>query len=215
MKMNAKDLCLYIVTDRGWLGNQTLETQVEAALAGGATFLQIREKDMDKETFINEALSLKKLAAEYNVPFVVNDAVDIALAVDADGVHIGQEDGNVAEVRKQISKEKILGVSVGTVEEALSAQGDGADYLGVGAIYATPTKDDAQEVGADGLKAICEAVDIPVVAIGGLNRDNFSVLKNTGASGAALISAIFNNDDITRNTREIKEIIEEVVNAHD
>ena len=174
MKNNVKkeDMLLYIVTDRSWLGESTLEEEVCAAIEGGATFLQIREKDMARQDFVGEARSLKGLAEAAGIPYVINDDVDIALEVDADGVHIGQSDGAVAEARRKIGPDKILGVSAQTLKQALAAEKDGADYLGVGAVFSTSTKTDAKEVSFETLKSICGSVKIPVVAIGGINEED-------------------------------------------
>lgn len=211
MKMRPEDLLLYAVTDRLWLGDHSLAQDVAAALAGGITFLQLREKDLDEAGFLAEARELKALAANYGVPFVINDNVDIALAVDADGVHIGQSDGAVKAVRAQLGPDKILGVSASTVAEALAAEADGADYLGVGAIYATDTKTDAAAVGPGRLAEICAAVEIPVVAIGGLNKNNLKDLAGTGVDGAALVSAIFAQDDIGAAAKALRTILEGVI----
>lgn len=170
MKLDKKDLLLYAVTDRSWLNGETLYSQVEKALKGGATFIQLREKDLDSEAFLKEAKELKKLCKEYNVPFVVNDNVDIAVKIGADGVHVGQSDMQAQDVREKLGKDKIIGVSAQTVEQALLAQKHGADYLGVGAVFSTNSKDDAVNVSHETLKAICEAVHIPVIAIGGIGN---------------------------------------------
>ena len=196
-------LLLYAVTDRHWLDGRSLAEDVEKSLQGGATFLQIREKELDEESFLKEAWELKALAEKYDVPFVVNDNVDIALAVDADGVHVGQKDMEAGLVRKKIGEDKILGVSAETLEQALLAQERGADYLGVGAIFPTGSKDDAAEVSFETLKAICEAVSIPVVAIGGITRDNLKELAGSGIDGIAVISAIYGQKDILEATKDL------------
>lgn len=166
----AQSLLLYAVTDRHWLGDRTLYDVVRESLEGGVTFLQLREKDLDDENFYNEAVRLQEMAREYGVPFVVNDNVDIAVRMDADGVHVGQSDMEAGNVRALIGPDKILGVSAQTVEQAVLAEKRGADYLGVGAVFPTGSKDDADDVTFETLKAICEAVSIPVVAIGGHNK---------------------------------------------
>lgn len=205
--MNAKkeDLLLYAVTDRSWLGGESLYDQVEKALKGGATFIQLREKELDEEAFYQEAVELKKLCREYRVPFVINDNVEIAKKMDADGVHVGQSDMAATDVRKLLGEDKILGVSAQTVEQALSAEQMGADYLGVGAVFPTGTKTDALEVDEDTLKAICAAVKIPVIAIGGITADNLSELSGSGICGIAVVSAIFAAEDITKATEVLRE----------
>ena len=205
--MNAKkeDLLLYAVTDRSWLRGDTLYAQVEKALKGGAIFIQLREKELNEEAFYQEAVELKKLCHQYKVPFVINDNVEIAKKMDADGVHVGQSDMAACDVRKILGEDKILGVSAQTVEQALLAEQMGADYLGVGAVFPTGTKTDAVEVDAETLKAICAAVKIPVIAIGGIKADNLSELSGSGICGIAVVSAIFAAEDITETTKELKE----------
>lgn len=211
MKCDKKDLLLYAVTDRSWLNGESLCSQVEKALEGGATFIQLREKELDEEHFLEEARELKKLCERYKVPFVINDNVDIAVAMDADGVHVGQSDMEAGDVREKLGPDKIIGVSAQTVEQALLAQERGADYLGVGAVFPTGSKDDAVEVPHETLKAICEAVDIPVIAIGGINIENVGELAGKGLCGIAVISAIFAQPDIKRATKELKKVTEEMV----
>ena len=211
MKCDKKDLILYAVTDRTWLGNKTLYEQVEEALKGGATFVQLREKELDNETFLKEAFKIKELCRMYNIPFVINDNVEIAKKIDADGVHVGQSDMKAENVRAILGKDKILGVSAQTVEQAILAEKMGADYLGVGAVFPTGSKADAEDVSYETLKAICEAVSIPVVAIGGISTSNVSKLENSGISGIAVISAIFAAEDIQSATNELKEMAEKVV----
>ena len=174
MNCDRNDLVLYAVTDRSWLGEETLYSQVEKALKGGATFIQLREKKLDEGSFLEEAKEIQKLCRQYQVPFVINDNVDIAARIDADGVHVGQSDMEAGDVRKKLGPDKIIGVSAQTVEQALRAQEHGADYLGVGAVFPTGSKEDATEVSHETLKAICDAVDIPVIAIGGINSGNVS-----------------------------------------
>ena len=200
-----KSMLTYAVTDRHWLGDHTLSQDAESALKGGATFLQLREKELDKETFLKEAFELKDLCQKYGVPFVIDDDVDIAIESGADGIHGGQSDTPASEVRERIGKGKILGVSCENVEQALLAQEQGADYLGVGAVFPTSSKDDAAEVSHEMLKAICDAVDIPVVAIGGITRDNVAELAGTGIDGIAVISAIFAKENIEAATKDLKE----------
>lgn len=205
MKFAKEDLLLYAVTDRHWLKDETLENQVEKALQGGATFLQLREKSLDDDIFLAEAKEIQKLCKKYQVPFVINDNVDIALAIDADGVHVGQSDMEALDVRKRLGPDKIIGVSAQNVQQALLAQKHGADYLGVGAVFPTGSKDDAEDVCFETLKAICQAVDIPVIAIGGITKENVSELKGSGICGIAVISAIFAQKDIKAATKELKK----------
>lgn len=213
MKFDKKELLLYAVTDRSWLGGETLASAVEKALKGGATFVQLREKELQAERFIHEAKEIKELCNKYSVRFIVNDNVDIAIAVDADGVHVGQSDMEAGNVRKLIGRDKILGVSVQTVEQAILAEKRGADYLGVGAVFHTGSKADADYVSYDTLKEICKAVRIPVVAIGGISKDNIMKLQGSGICGIAVISAIFAQPDIKKAAAELKELIEKMVNA--
>jgi len=196
MKCDKKSMLLYAVTDRTWLKEQNLATQVEEALNGGVTFVQLREKKLDYETFLKEAKRMKVLCEKYHVPFVINDNVEIAIASDADGVHIGQSDRKVSEVRAELGETKIIGVSAQTVEQAIRAQQEGADYLGVGAVFSTSTKLDADSVSFETLKSICEAVSIPVIAIGGISENNILELSGTGIDGVAVVSALFAKSDI-------------------
>ncbi|SDX92275.1 thiamine phosphate synthase [Eubacterium barkeri] len=207
----AKDLLLYAVTDRYWLGNHTLSQDVEAALQGGATMIQLREKTLSHEDFLAEAKVIKALCAQYDVPFIINDNVAIARACDADGIHVGQRDMEADDVRALIGNTKLLGVSAQTVEQALLAQSMGADYLGVGAVYTTGTKADADHVSMNTLADICAAVDIPVVAIGGITRENLSGLSGTGIAGIAVVSAIFAAEDIKEATQELLTMTREMI----
>ena len=207
----AKELLLYAVTDRTWLGDKTLYEQVEQALKGGATFIQLREKNLGNKAFLAEAIEIQRLCKKYHVPFVINDNVEIALEVNADGIHVGQRDMEAGNVRALFGKDKILGVSVQTVEQALLAEQRGADYLGVGAVFHTGSKADADDVSHETLKAICKAVNIPVVAIGGIGKNNILELKGSGICGIAVISAIFAAKDIQSATTELKRLTEQVV----
>jgi thiamine-phosphate pyrophosphorylase len=209
----AESLLLYAVTDRHWLGDRTLYDVVRESLDGGVTFLQLREKDLDDETFFQEAVRLRDMAREYGVPFVINDNVDIAVRMDADGVHVGQSDMEAGDVRALIGPDKILGVSAQTVEQAVLAEKRGADYLGVGAVFPTGSKDDADDVSFETLKAICEAVSIPVVAIGGITAENTPQLAGSGICGIAVISAIYGQKDIYKATASLKKITREMVRA--
>ena len=208
---SKKELMLYAVTDRHWLGDETLYDQVKKALDGGATFVQLREKKLDREDFLAEALEIQKLCKKYGVPFVINDEVSIAKDIDADGVHVGQSDMEAMDVRKVLGPDKILGVSAQTVEQAIIAEKHGADYLGVGAVFATGSKDDADDVSHETLKAICEAVSIPVIAIGGITKDNVSELAGSGICCVAVISAIFGQNDIKKATEDLKASVEKML----
>ena len=211
MKLNKKDMVLYAVTDRSWLGEETLYSQVEQALKGGATFIQLREKELDEEAFLQEAIELKELCHRYHVPFVINDNVELAKKVDADGVHVGQSDMEAGDVRKVLGEDKIIGVSAKTVEQALLAQERGADYLGVGAVFHTGTKKDASEVSHATLMEICDAVDIPVVAIGGITKENVAELKGSGIDGVAVVSAVFACENIETGTEELRKAVENIL----
>lgn len=204
--INPKDLLLYAITDRHWLNGRTLSQQVRECLEGGATIIQIREKKLSEEKFLEEAKEIQSLCKEFNVPFIVNDNINIAAKIKADGVHVGQEDMDAKKVRTMLGENAILGVSASTVEEALKAEKDGADYLGVGAVFNTSTKDDADSVSFDTLKEICNSVSIPVVAIGGISASNILELKGSGIDGVSVISAIFASDDIKEATKNLKEL---------
>lgn len=212
MKCDKKDLLLYAVTDRRWLGEgERLYDQVKKAIEGGTTFVQLREKDLDPDNFLEEAKELKALCKEYNVPFVINDNVEIAVAMDADGVHVGQDDMEAGDVRSRLGEDKIIGVSAHNVEEALLAQERGADYLGVGAVFPTGSKDDVDVLDHQTLKEICEAVDIPVVAIGGISKENIGQLAGSGVCGIAVISAIFAQEDIKAASAELHQLTSEMI----
>lgn len=207
----TEDLLLYAVTDRSWLGEETLYSQVEKAIKGGVTFVQLREKELAEEDFEKEAYQIKELCHKNNIPFVINDNVALAARVGADGVHVGQRDMEAGEVRKKLGADKIVGVSAQTVEQAIKAQKMGADYLGVGAVFPTGSKDDADEVTHRTLQEICEAVDIPVIAIGGINEQNVIELKGRGIVGIAVISAIFAKSDIEEASRRLRARTEEMI----
>lgn len=200
-----EELLLYAVTDRHWLNGATLISQVEAALKGGATFIQLREKNLDDKAFYQEALEIQKLCKEYKVPFVINDNVELAKKIGADGVHVGQSDMEALDVRKVLGDDKIIGVSAQTVEQAELAEKHGADYLGVGAVFPTGSKNDATEVSFETLQEICEHVHIPVIAIGGITRDNVVELSQSGICGIAVISAIFGQTNIEAATADLKK----------
>ncbi len=211
MKLNKEDLLLYAVTDRMWLNGRTLKEVVKESLDGGVTFLQLREKNLDDKHFLEEAVELQELCKQYKVPFIVNDNVDIALKMNADGVHVGQSDMQAADVRAKLGPDKIIGVSAQTVEQAVLAQQRGADYLGVGAVFPTGSKADADDVSFETLKAICEAVTIPVVAIGGITQENLEQLKGSVICGIAVISAIYAQSDIKEASRKLKETTKKIV----
>ncbi len=211
MKVDKKSMLLYVVTDRTWLGENLLTSQVEDTIKAGATFIQLREKDMSLDDFIREARDIKVLTDRYQVPFVINDNVEVAMAVNADGVHVGQSDMEASRVRSLIGKDKILGVSAQTVEQAVTAEKMGADYIGVGAVFATSTKTDANEMSFGTIKAICEKVSIPVVAIGGIDEDNIFQLKGSGVHGVAVISAIFSKPDIYSAAQKLYSLSKEMV----
>ena len=209
-----KGMLLYAVTDRCWLKEgERLLSVCEDVLANGATFLQIREKDLDAGSFEAEAASLKALCARYAVPYVVNDSVEIALAIGADGVHVGQSDIKGRDIRSLIGPDKILGISAGTVEEAIAAEKAGADYIGVGAVFGTSTKKNARNLTVEKLREIANAVSIPVVAIGGINGQNLMGLKDSGVDGVAVVSAIFGADNPGKATAELLTLAKELV-AH-
>ena len=213
MKCDKRHMLLYAVTDRAWTGKQTLYQQVEATLAGGVTCVQLREKELDEAAFLQEAKDLCALCRRYGVPFIVNDNVDIAIACGADGIHVGQEDMRASEVRRRAGKDMIVGVSVHTVDEARQAVLDGADYLGLGAVFPTNTKTDADPMTKETLQAICDAVEIPVVAIGGINRDNLLRLAGSGVDGVALVSAVFSAENIREACRELWALSDKMVNT--
>lgn len=208
MKCDRKDLLLYAVTDRSWIGKKTLYEQVEDAIKGGVTFVQLREKELDESEFYKEALEIQKLCKEYNIPFVINDNVRLAKMINADGVHVGQSDMEAGDVRAILGEGKILGVSAQTVEQAILAERRGADYLGVGAVFQTGSKADADSVSLDTLKAITEAVSIPVIAIGGIGADNIERLKGCGICGVAVISAIFGARDVKKAASNLRSLAE-------
>ena len=207
MKIRHEDMRMYLVTDRSWLKpGETLARQVETALEAGATCVQLREKHAGREEFLALARELKPICARYGVPFLINDDVSIAKEADADGVHVGQEDAACREARAILGPHKIVGVSCHTVEEAQKAVADGADCLGLGAVFATGTKDDATVMSHEELRQICRAVDIPTVAIGGITEDNILELAGTGVDGVAVISAVFAKEDKAAAVRRLREL---------
>ena len=210
-----KAMLLYAGTDQMWLKEgETLGDVVESVLRNGATFLQIREKDLAQDAFEAEAERLKTLCAQHGVPFVVNDSVEIALQCDADGVHVGQSDIKGRNIRSIIGPDKILGISAGTVEEAVAAESAGADYIGVGAIFTTSTKKNARSMTMEQLKEIVSSVSIPVVAIGGISAENILQLRGSGVDGVAVVSAIFAAEDPGKATADLLKLAEEVVASH-
>ncbi len=213
MKSLKDELLLYVVSDKSWLGDNTLEYAIEKAIIGGATFIQLREKDLDFDSFLEQAKSIKNLCSKHNIPFVINDNIDVAIRSNADGIHLGQDDMNAFKARSQIGNDKIIGVSVQTVSQAIKAQNDGANYLGVGAIFDTNSKADAKNVNLDTLKEICNAVDIPVIAIGGICDKNIAKLSNSGICGVAVISAVLANPNIEKATSELKKLAQKMIDA--
>lgn len=206
MKCRKETMRLYAVTDRAWTGKQSLLEQTEAALKGGVTCVQLREKELDQEEFLKEAIEMKKLCKAYGIPVVINDNVEIAIKCGADGIHVGQKDMEAGNVRELVGEGMMIGVSVRTPEQAAAAEAAGADYLGVGAVFHTSTKPDADDVSHETLKKICGTVSIPVVAIGGISKKNMRQLSGYGADGAALVSAIFSAEDIEQECRELRRL---------
>lgn len=205
MKFHENMLLLYAVTDRSWVGKQTLYEQVEDALKGGATIVQLREKTLAKEEFVREAIEIKELCHRYHIPLIINDDVDVALQSGADGVHVGVEDTPVSEIRKKVPADFIIGATCKTVEQAKEAQRAGADYMGVGAVFVSPTKKNAIRITKEQLKEICSSVSIPAVAIGGITQENMMEIKGGGMAGVAVVSAIFAAKDIRAATEELKQ----------
>ena len=211
MKVDRNSMQLYLVTDRSWLGGKTLLSQVEACLDAGVTFLQLREKDLDERSFLEEAREIGRAAKSRHIPFVVNDNLQVALQSDADGVHVGQHDMAAKDVRALIGPDKILGVSAQTVEQAVAAERAGAGYLGVGGVVLTPTKLDAADVDHSTLRAICDAVSIPVVAIGGIGPGNILQLAGSGIDGVAVISSILAQPDVAQAAADMKRLCLEML----
>lgn len=213
MKCDPKFMRLYAVTDRAWVGRQTLTEQVESALKGGATCVQLREKHLDEAAFLEEAQAIHALCQRYGVPLFINDNVAVAKACGAEGVHVGQDDMPVEQVRAIVGDGVMIGLSAHDVAEAVAAEKAGADCLGLGSVFPTSTKDDVDVMPRDTLVAICEAVRIPTVAIGGITRDNLSELAGTGVDGVAIVSAIFGAEDIEAASRELRALSDAMVSA--
>lgn len=213
MKLTKEMMRLYAVTDRSWLRGQTLCEQVEQALIGGATLLQLREKELDDESFLREAVELTKLCHRYGIPLLINDNVEIARRSGADGVHVGQDDMEAASVRSILGSDMIVGVTAKTVQQAIRAQEAGADYLGSGAVFGSATKLNAKPMTKELLNAICHAVEIPVVAIGGINRQNILELSGTDIDGVAVVSGIFAADDIEKECRYLLKTAQQITAA--
>lgn len=212
MKCDKKTMLLYAVTDRSWVGKQSLYEQVESALKGGATCIQLREKELEEEEFLEEAIEISTLCKSYRVPLFINDNVEVAIKCHAEGVHVGQEDMETTLVRQLVGEEMMIGVSAHSVKEAKEAVEKGADYLGVGAMFSTSTKTDVNLLPKETLREICEAVEVPVVAIGGINKSNIAELAGTGVDGVALVSAIFSAEDIEKECIQLRKLSEEMVN---
>ena len=210
MKIDKKNMLLYGVTDRKWTDKMSLIEQAEIALKNGMTCLQLREKELDYQSFLEEAKAFKKLCDAYNVPLIINDNVDIAAACKADGIHVGQDDMKITEVRRYVGNNMIIGASVHTVEEAVDAMHSGADYLGIGAVFPTSTKTNVCRMTPEKLKAITAAVNIPTVAIGGITKDNMSQLCGTGVDGIAVVSAIFGANNIEKAVLDLRQLAEKI-----
>ena len=211
LKLDSKSLLLYAITDRAWLKGKTVAEAVEEAILGGATCIQLREKNLSDEEFLKTAMDVKAVTDKYNIPFIINDNVDIAVRVGADGAHIGQDDEEIKSAREKLGADKIIGLSAGTVEEAVKAEQSGTDYIGVGAVFNTSTKLDADTVSFETLKEICKTVNIPVVAIGGISKNNALQLAGTGIEGICAVSAIFAQDDIKVAAAELLKLAKQII----
>ena len=208
MKLDSKNLILYAVTDRYWLNGRRLYDDVKEAILGGATLIQLREKNLSHEEFKREAIEIQALCKDFNIPFIINDDVELAREINADGIHVGQSDMEAGNVRALIGNDKILGVSVRTPEEAIIAESKGADYLGAGAVFHTGSKSDAVDITHEALTQICSSVKIPVVAIGGITAQNLIELRDSGIAGVAVISAIFAQENIREAAKNLRELSE-------
>jgi len=207
MKLRKEDLLLYAITDRSWLNGESLASHVERAIKGGVTMVQLREKSLDHTSFLTEAIEIQNICHKYEVPFMINDNVFLAREIDADGIHIGQNDMNILEAQRIIGRDKIIGVTAKTVEQALYAQKCGADYLGSGAVFGSNTKLDAKTMSHELLQEICASVTIPVVAIGGITEGNILSLKGRGIAGAAVVSGIFAQPNVEAAARKLRDKI--------
>ena len=212
MKLQPENLLLYAITDQRWAINQTFYEQIEAALSGGVTMLQLREKMLDKKLVIEEAKKVKQICKSFNVPLIINDHLDVALEIKADGVHVGLDDQPVDEIRKKLGKDFIIGATAKTISQAQKAEFNGADYLGVGAVFPSLAKPNAVRIDKVQLKNICESVKIPVVAIGGIELNNISELIGSGISGVAVVSAIFSAENILKTTKILKQNAQNFIN---
>lgn len=211
MRLKKEDLLLYAVTDRSWNKGLSLYEQVERAIRGGVTLVQLREKELSEDLFVSEAVKIRELCHRYNVPFIINDNLDVALKCKADGIHVGQEDMPVRQIRKIAGDDFIIGTTAKTVEQAQKAETDGADYLGVGAVFPSPTKSNAIRITKEMLCRISESVDIPIVAIGGITAENMHEIAHTGISGVAFVSAIFAADDIEAAAANLNRMVSEYI----
>lgn len=206
-----KSLELYLVTDRHWLNGQTLQEQVEKAILGGVTLVQLREKDLNDDEFLKSAISLKKVTDKYKIPLIINDNLNVAKLSNADGIHIGQSDGGIENARSVLGSDKIIGVSASTVQTARIAEKQGADYIGCGAVFPTGSKLDVSVISSQQRQSVCDNINIPVVAIGGINKENLLSLKGKNMCGVAVISAILAQKDIEFSARELKRLTKELV----
>ena len=204
------DYSIYLVTDSELMSTETLMQAVEQAIKGGCTLVQLREKELSSLDFYDTALKVKAITSGYNIPLIINDRVDIAMAVDAEGVHIGQSDLPAKIVRRLIGNDKIMGISVSCLSEAVQAEKDGADYLGVGAMFATETKTDVELVSIDTLKHIIQKIDLPIVVIGGINKNTIPMFTGIGIDGIAIVSAIISERDIAAAAHSLKSLFEDI-----
>lgn len=209
MKCKRDYMKLYAVTDSSWLNGRSLTDVVEEAIIGGVSIVQLREKNADDETFISKAKELLVVCRKHDIPLIINDRVDIALKCDADGVHIGQSDMELRQARELLGEGKLIGTSAHNVEEAKAAVASGADYLGIGSVFNTTTKLDATSLARDEMLAICKAVDVPIVGIGGVTAQNIHELKGSGVDGVAVVSAIFAQENILEATKNLRKICDE------
>lgn len=211
LKVSRENMLLYAVTDRSWLNGKTLSEEVEEAIIGGATFIQLREKNLNSDDFLSEAIEIRKICNKYKVPFVIDDNVEIAIKSGADGVHLGQNDMNISQARALLGKDKIIGATARTSKQAVRAEQEGADYIGSGAVFATSTKSDTVPLSYENLCKICRSVSIPVVAIGGINTGNVKYLTGSGISGIAVVSGIFKSDNVRESAGTLKEMIIDIL----